>query len=61
MARTRNVGLDNAEKITRRMARMLGLSESEPLELKAEIMDYPGTSASLLWVVKERHEVAGRA
>jgi hypothetical protein len=42
MARTRNVGADNAEKITRRMARMLGLSESEHLELKAEIMDYPG-------------------
>src|SRR5215217_5980142 len=42
MARTRNVGLDNAEKITRSMAPTLGFSESEPLELKAEIMDYPG-------------------
>ena len=39
MARTRNVDSDNAEKITRSLVRMLGISESELLKLKAEIMD----------------------
>ena len=42
MARTRNVGSDNAEKISRGMANILGLSERERLDLKAEIMGYPG-------------------
>jgi transcriptional regulator with XRE-family HTH domain len=41
MARTRNVGADNAEKISRGVASILGLSEVERLELKAEIMGYP--------------------
>src|SRR5215211_4768495 len=42
MARTRNVGADNAEKISRGVASVLALSETERLELKAEIMGYPG-------------------
>jgi hypothetical protein len=42
MARTRNVGADNAEKIVRGMTMILGLSEAERLELKAEIMGHPG-------------------
>lgn len=42
MARTRNVGADNAEKISRGVARILGLSEEERLRLKAEIMGHPG-------------------
>jgi transcriptional regulator with XRE-family HTH domain len=42
MARRRNVGADNAEKISGGMARILGLSEEERLELKAEIMGHPG-------------------
>ena len=46
MARTRNVGADNAEKVSRGVANMLGLSEQQRLELKAEIMGRPG---DLLW------------
>ena len=42
MARTRNVGADNAEKISRGMAGILGLPEMQRLELKAEIMGRPG-------------------
>jgi len=42
MARTRNVGADNAEKISRGVASVLSLSETERLELKAEIMGHPG-------------------
>jgi hypothetical protein len=42
MARTRNVGANNAEKISRGMAAILGLSQEERLRLKAEIMGYPG-------------------
>ena len=42
MARNRNVGADNAEKIGRGVASLLGLSEEECLELKAEIMGRPG-------------------
>jgi transcriptional regulator with XRE-family HTH domain len=42
MARTRNVGADNAEKISRAVAGILGLSERDRLELKAEIMGKPG-------------------
>jgi hypothetical protein len=42
MARKRNVGADNAEKISRGMASILGLSEEERLRLKAEIMGHPG-------------------
>src|SRR5215218_2990600 len=42
MARTRNVGADNAEKIAHGIALMLSFSENERLELKAEIMGYPG-------------------
>lgn len=42
MARKRNVGADNAEKISRRVASILGLSQRERLELKAEIMGHPG-------------------
>jgi hypothetical protein len=42
MARKRNVGLDNAEKISRSVANILGLSERDRLELKAEIMGHPG-------------------
>lgn len=41
MARTRNVGPDNAEKISRGVANILGLSEEDRL-LKAEIIGYPG-------------------
>ena len=46
MARRRNVGPDNAEKISRGVANILGLSERERLELKAEIMGHP---ENLLW------------
>ena len=42
MARTRNVGSDNAEKISRGVANILGLSEKDRLLLKAEIIGYPG-------------------
>lgn len=42
MARKRNVGADNAEKISRGMASILGLSEEDRLSLKAEIMGHPG-------------------
>jgi hypothetical protein len=42
MARFRNVGPDNAEKIASHIASRLRLSEGERLELKAEIMSYPG-------------------
>ena len=42
MARTRNVGADNARKIARGMANILGLSDRELLELLAEIMGHPG-------------------
>lgn len=45
MARTRNVGADNAEKISSTVARILGLSLKERLELKAEIMGHPGNLA----------------
>ena len=38
MARKRNVGADNAEKISRGVAGILGLSEEDRLRLKAEIM-----------------------
>lgn len=41
MARTRNVGADNAEKISRGIAGRLGLSEEDRLYLKAEIMGHP--------------------
>lgn len=41
MARTRNVGGDNAEKISRGVANILGLSAEERLRLKAEIMGHP--------------------
>jgi hypothetical protein len=41
MARRRNVGADNAEKISRGMANVLGLSAEERLRLKAEIMGHP--------------------
>lgn len=41
MARTRNVGPDNAEKISRGVANILGLSEKDRLLLKAEIMGHP--------------------
>jgi len=41
MARTRNVGPDNAERIGRGVARLLGLSEVERLRLQAEIMGHP--------------------
>jgi hypothetical protein len=41
MARTRNVGSDNAEKISRGIANILGLSADERLRLKAEIMGHP--------------------
>jgi hypothetical protein len=41
MARRRNVGADNAEKISRGMANILGLSAEEQLRLKAEIMGHP--------------------
>jgi len=42
MARKRNVGSDNARKIARGVANILGLSERERLELAAEIMGHPG-------------------
>ena len=42
MARNRNVGSDNAEKISRGVASILRLSEMDRLELKAEIMGHPG-------------------
>ena len=42
MARKRNVGANNAEKISRGVAGILGLSEEERLRLKAEIMGRPG-------------------
>jgi hypothetical protein len=42
MARKRNVGAGNAEKIARGTASTLGLSERERLELKAEIMGHSG-------------------
>jgi transcriptional regulator with XRE-family HTH domain len=41
MARRRNVGADNAEKISGGVARILKLSEGERLRLKAEIMGHP--------------------
>lgn len=41
MARTRNVGADNAEKISRGIAGRLGLLEEDRLYLKAEIMGHP--------------------
>jgi len=41
MARTHNVGADNAQKISRTVALILGLSERDRLELKAEIMERP--------------------
>jgi hypothetical protein len=41
MARRRNVGADNAEKISRGMANILSLSAEERLRLKAEIMGHP--------------------
>ena len=44
MARTRNVGADNARKIARGMANILGLSDRELLELLAEIMGHPGNT-----------------
>lgn len=42
MARERNVGPGNAEKISRGVADTLGLSEGNRLLLKAKIMGYPG-------------------
>jgi lambda repressor-like predicted transcriptional regulator len=42
MARKRNVGPDNAEKISRGVAGILGLPEEDRLYLKAEIMGCPG-------------------
>lgn len=41
MARTRNVGAKNAEKIASGMVSLLGLSAMEKLHLKAEIMGHP--------------------
>lgn len=41
MARKRNVGSDNAEKISRGVAGILGLYEDDRLRLKAEIMGHP--------------------
>lgn len=41
MARARNVGPDNAEKISGGVGRILGLSEDNRLRLKAEIMGHP--------------------
>lgn len=41
MARTRNVGPENAEKIAWCVANMLGLSQAQKLELKAQIMGEP--------------------
>lgn len=45
MARERNVGPDNAEKISSCVARELGLTEEERLRLKAEIMGHPDNLA----------------
>lgn len=45
MARKRNVGADNAEKISRCVANILGLTTEERLHLKAEIMGQPGNLA----------------
>jgi len=45
MARKRNVGADNAEKISRGVASILGLSEEERLRLKAETMGHPGETS----------------
>src|SRR5215218_8953898 len=42
MARTHNVGADNAQKISRTIALILRLSERDRLQLKAEIMGRPG-------------------
>ncbi len=42
MARKRTVGADNARKISRGVASILGLSEKERLELASEIMGHPG-------------------
>ena len=42
MARERHVGAENAEKIAGCVAGLLGLSQEEKLELKAEIMGSPG-------------------
>lgn len=42
MARNRNVGPDNAERIASGVYRMLDLTLKEKLELKAEIMGEPG-------------------
>jgi hypothetical protein len=42
MARKRNVGANNARKIARGVARILGLSDGERLELAAGIMGHPG-------------------
>ena len=42
MAHTHNVGADNAQKISRTVALILGLSERDRLELKAEITGRPG-------------------
>ncbi|CAN5898775.1 hypothetical protein BH23ACT11_BH23ACT11_18060 [soil metagenome] len=42
MARKRNVGPDNAERISRGVANILGLAEENRLRLKAEIMGHPG-------------------
>lgn len=42
MARKRNVGTDNAGKISRGVAGILDLSEKERLELAAEIVGHPG-------------------
>ena len=43
MARRHNVGADNAQKISRTIALILGLSERDRLELKAERMGVPGS------------------
>jgi hypothetical protein len=42
MTRTRHAGADNAEKVSRGVAGILGLPEMARLELKAEIMGRPG-------------------
>lgn len=42
MARTRNVGPGNSEKMSRGVASILGLSEDDRLLLKVEIIGYPG-------------------
>ncbi len=46
MARTRNVGVDNTEKIASGIAGRLGLSLEDKLALKAEITGRPG---NLVW------------